>query len=131
MKLVNKSSKVVFVEGKLLMPDGSLEVNKNVLDTPGVKALLDCDPAVLQIDNAAERAAEAKKAEDELRAQIAAEERAKIEAEMKAKAEKEAKAKKAAEAKAKKEAEAKAKAEKAAEAKKAEKKTASKTAAKK
>lgn len=123
MKLVNKSSKVVFVNGEMLMPDGVIEVDENVIDTPGVKALIECDPAVLEIDQSAEKAAAAKKAEEEMRKRIAAEERAKIEAEMKAKADAEAKAA------AKKEAADKAKTEKAskATAKKAEKKTADKT----
>ena len=124
MKLVNKSSKAVFVGSTMLMPDGFIEVDESVVKTPGIQALLNIKPAVRVIDDAAEKAANAKKAEDELRAQIAAEERAKIEAEMKAKAEAEAnetkakaeaeeKARKKAEAKAKKEAAAKAKAEKA------------------
>ena len=130
MKLVNKSPKVVFVGTQLLMPDAAIEVGKDVVNTPGVQALLNCEPAVLVVNDSAERAAVAKKAEDELREQIRKEERAKIEAEMKAKAEAEAKKEsaekaklekeaKAAEAKAKKEAAAKTKAEKEAKAAKA------------
>ena len=87
MKLVNKSSKVVFVGSELLMPDHSIEVGEETLNTPGVQALLHREPAILEIDNSAEKAAEAKKAEDEMRAKIAAEERAKIKAELKAEAE--------------------------------------------
>ncbi len=120
MKIVNKSSKVVFVNTQLLMPDDSIEISKEVANTPSVKALLNSDPAILEIDNSAEKAAEAKKAEEELRKQIAAEERAKIEAEMKAESEAEEKAKKKAESKAKKEAEAKEKAAKAKKNKEAE-----------
>ena len=111
MKLVNKSSKAVFVGSTMLMPDGFIEVDESVVKTPGIQALLNIKPAVLVIDDAAEKAAKAKKAEDELRAQIAAEERAKIMAEMKAEADAKAKAEADAEEEAKADAEAKAKKE--------------------
>ena len=83
MKLVNKSPKVVFVGTQLLMPDASIEVNEEIVKTPGVQALINSDPAVLDVDSSTEKAAEAK---------------AKKEAAAKKKAEKAAKAAKAAEA---------------------------------
>lgn len=96
MKLVNKSSKVVFVGGEMLMPDNTIEVSEEIINTPGIQALLNSSTAILEIDDSAEQTKQAKKAEEEMRAKIVAEERAKIKAEMEAEAKKkEAEAKKA------------------------------------
>lgn len=109
MKLVNISSKIISIGDKVVMPDGEMNCNETIAETPAVKAFV--KKGLLRIDNSDD------KAEAEAKAKAEAEAKAKAEAEAKAAAEKEAaekaEAEKKAAAEAKKKAEAEAKAAKA------------------
>lgn len=59
MKLTNIGTKVIFVCGKVLLPDSSIEVDKNVAELPSVKALinkkmLSCSENIVTTETTAE-----------------------------------------------------------------------------
>ena len=95
MKLVNKSQKVVFVNAEMIMPDGYINVGEDVVQTPGVSALV--ETGVLAVDDADKKKVEADETERALREKIEKEITARLEEQLRQKYEEE-KAKLSAEA---------------------------------